>query len=124
MAVVHDTPDVARIIVVDDGSSDGTSERVRELARSSPMPVDVIRHEQQRGQPASRMAGIAAATTQWVLFGEDDVWLAADYCATLMNEARQLGASIIAGRIVTALVPGAFDESCLIDPPSPVRTSR
>jgi GT2 family glycosyltransferase len=69
------------------------------------------------------MAGIAAATTQWVLFGEDDVWLSADYCGTLLREARELGASIIAGRIVTALVPGAFDETCLVDPPSSVKRS-
>ena len=114
-------PDVARIIVIDDGSTDGTADKVRELAKSSPMPVDVIRHETQRGQPASRMSGVNAATTEWVLFGEDDVWLSRDYCATLLTEAKQLGASIIAGRIVTARVPAEFDESCLDDPPSPFR---
>lgn len=119
--LVH--PDVARIVVIDDGSSDGTSERVRELAKQAPIPVDVIRHDTQRGQPASRMSGIAAATTEWVLFGEDDVWLSKDYCSTLLREARETGASIIAGRIVTALVPGEFDESCLVDPPSPIRSA-
>lgn len=114
-------PDVGRIVVIDDGSTDGTSERVRELMRSSPVQVDLIRHDVQRGQPTSRMAGIAAVATEWVLFGEDDVWLSADYCGTLLREARELGASVIAGRIVTALVPGAFSEICLADPPSPVR---
>jgi len=57
------------------------------------------------------------------MFGEDDVWLSSDYCSTLLREATELGASIIAGRIVTARVPGEFDESCLTDPPSPIRTS-
>jgi GT2 family glycosyltransferase len=56
-----------------------------------------------------------------VLFGEDDVWLSPDYCSTLLREAGELGASVIAGRIVTALVPGPFSEACLTDPPSPVR---
>ena len=114
-------PDVARIVVIDDGSTDGTSARVMEWAVEAPIPVDIVRHETQLGQPASRMAGIAAARTEWVLFGEDDVWLAADYCSTLLSEANELGASIIAGRIVTALVPGEFDERCLADPPSPLR---
>ena len=117
--LVH--PDVARIVVVDDGSTDGTSERVKELARTSPIPVEIIRHEKQQGQPASRMQAIAAATTEWVLFGEDDVWLSRDYCSTLLEEARELDAAIIAGRIVTARVPGEFSESCLADPPSPIR---
>ena len=115
--LVH--PDVARIVVIDDGSTDGTSDRVRELAKTSPIPVDVITHSTQRGQPASRASGIAAATTEWILFGEDDVWLSSDYCSTLMRDAIETGASIIAGRIVTARVPGEFDESCLVDPPSP-----
>lgn len=115
-------PDVVRIVVVDDGSTDGTSDHVRELARSSPVQVDVIRHDRQLGQPASRMTGVEAAETEWVLFGEDDVWLSEDYCATLLRDAKELGATIIAGRIVTALVPDSFDESCLVDPPSPVRT--
>jgi glycosyltransferase involved in cell wall biosynthesis len=119
--LVH--PDVARIVVIDDGSTDGTTERIRELAKDSPVTVDVIRHETQRGQPASRMSGIAAATTEWVLFGEDDVWLSRDYCSTLLKEAKELDASIIAGRIVTALVPGEFSVSCLVDPPSPSRNA-
>lgn len=120
--LVH--PDVARIVVIDDGSTDDTSERVRELAKTAHIPVDLIRHESQEGQPASRMAGIAAAKTEWVLFGEDDVWLAPDYCSTLLREARELGASIIAGRIVTARVPAEFDERCLADPPSPIRNAK
>lgn len=112
---------VGRIVVIDDGSTDGTAHRVKEWGRRSPIPVDLVRHDTQRGQPASRMSGISSANTEWVLFGEDDVWLSSDYCATLLREAQTLDASIIAGRIVTALIPGEFHESCLIDPPSPTR---
>ncbi len=113
--------DVARVIVIDDGSTDGTSERVKELARLAKTPVEVIRHDTQQGQPAARRTGISAARTAWVLFGEDDVWLSDDYCSTLLREAAELGASVVAGRLVTARVPGAFTRDLLIDPPSPVR---
>ena len=115
--------DVARIIVIDDGSTDGTSQRIAELARSSPISVDVLRHESQRGQPEARRTGIAASKTEWVLFGEDDVWLADDYCSTLMREAAELGASVIAGRLVTALVPREFSRELLVDTPSPLRSA-
>jgi len=114
-------PAVARVIVIDDGSTDGTSERVKEWSRSAAIPVEVIRHAMQRGQPASRQTGIAAATTEWVLFGEDDVWLSDGYCSTLLSEANELGASIIAGRLVTARVPREFSRDLLVDPPSPPR---
>jgi glycosyltransferase involved in cell wall biosynthesis len=114
-------PDVARIIVVDDGSTDGTKTMVERLAGLAPVPVHVIRHEERQGQPASRMTGIAAASTEWILFGEDDVWLSDDYCSTLRREAEALGASIIAGRLVAALVPGDFSEDQLVDPPGDAR---
>ncbi|MEP6905281.1 MAG: glycosyltransferase, partial [Gemmatimonadales bacterium] len=54
-------PSVARVIVIDDGSTDGTGDRVKEWGRSAAIPVEVIRHATQRGQPASRQTGIAAA---------------------------------------------------------------
>jgi glycosyltransferase involved in cell wall biosynthesis len=107
--------------VIDDGSTDGTSERIKERARSERIPVDVIRHETQRGQPEARRTGIKAASTEWVLFGEDDVWLSDDYCSTLMSNAMELGASVVAGRLVTALVPGEFSRELLLDPPTPIR---
>ena len=116
-------PKVARVIVIDDGSTDGTSQWVKEWGRATTIPVEVIRHATQRGQPAARQTGIAAARTEWVLFGEDDVWLSDGYCSTLLREANDLGASIIAGRLVTARVPGEFSRDLLVDPPSPIRDS-
>jgi glycosyltransferase involved in cell wall biosynthesis len=114
-------PDVARIIVIDDGSTDGTSDRIRELAKTAPIPVDIIRHDEKRGQPASRLSGIAASDTEWVLFGEDDVWLEPNYCSALLNEARELGASMIAGRIVVGRVPGEFSPQLLTDSVTAIR---
>jgi len=113
--LVH--PGVSRIVVVDDGSTDGTEQRVRELANHTVVPVTIVRHDNQRGQPQSRRSGIAIADTEWVLFGEDDVWLATDYCAVLLRDARLLDASIIAGRLVTARISGEFNASQLLDPP-------
>ncbi len=54
------------LLVVDDGSHDGTADWLTSLG----VPVLRLPH---RGLPAARNAGLAAARTKWVLFGEDDV---------------------------------------------------
>lgn len=115
--------DVDAVIVVDDGSTDGTQQMVEEVAAKSAVQLKVIRHLVRRGQPASRITAVDAAATEWVLFGEDDVWLSDDYCATLLRDAHATGATIIGGRSVTALVPGEFSTDVLTDPASPVKNA-
>src|SRR5437762_8094329 len=59
------------VIVVDDGSSDGTGESLQEFFG------DRIRYYAQRNQGASvaRNTGIAEARGQWIAFLDpDDVW--------------------------------------------------
>ncbi len=61
------------IIVIDDGSSDGTAELVRDLRCSRPLRlIETVVNE---GAPAARNRGIAASAGQWVAFlDSDDVW--------------------------------------------------
>jgi glycosyltransferase involved in cell wall biosynthesis len=60
------------LVVVDDGSSDGTSERLVELGDPR---VRVVRHDMARGVAAARNAGIAAARGRWISFlDDDDLW--------------------------------------------------
>jgi len=62
-------------IVVDDGSSDGTSDRVIELAKQDSR-IQLRRHARNRGAQAARNTGIAAANTKWLAFlDSDDRWL-------------------------------------------------
>ena len=69
------------VVVVDEGSTDGTSEFLADLSRRDPR-VRVIRHDVARGLPAARNAGVAAAAAPWVAFcDDDDVW-APDKLAT------------------------------------------
>lgn len=60
------------VIVVDDGSSDGTACR---LASHDDRRVRFIRHEVSKGQANARNAGVALARGSWIAFlDDDDVW--------------------------------------------------
>jgi len=64
-------PSVAEIVVVDDGSTDGTAALARSLGG-----IRLIEQD-RRGPGAARNAGVAAATGDWVaLLDADDLWLA------------------------------------------------
>jgi glycosyltransferase involved in cell wall biosynthesis len=63
-------PDLAvEIIVVDDGSTDDTCERLR-----SRQDVRYLRLSRNTGQAAARNAGVAAASSQYVAFLDSDDW--------------------------------------------------
>jgi len=61
------------IIVVDDGSTDGTAAAVETFADRR---ITLIRHEQTRGGSAARNTGIRASSAAYVAFlDSDDEWL-------------------------------------------------
>jgi glycosyltransferase involved in cell wall biosynthesis len=63
---------VTRVVVVDDGGEDGTTDALRELASEH---VRVIRHERSKGVSAARNSGLAIVATPWVAFvDDDDLW--------------------------------------------------
>jgi glycosyltransferase involved in cell wall biosynthesis len=60
------------VVIVDDGSSDETAERLAALGHRRVRP---IRHAVSRHVAATRNAGIAAARGEWIAFlDDDDLW--------------------------------------------------
>lgn len=61
----------AEVIVVNDGSTDGSGAMLAELAKRQPL-LRVVTHERNRGYGGALLSGFGAATRQWVFYTDGD----------------------------------------------------
>ncbi|HEX5134861.1 MAG TPA: glycosyltransferase, partial [Thermoanaerobaculia bacterium] len=61
------------VIVVDDGSNDGTGELARRAAEREGLPVMQLRHDRNRGKGAAIRTGVLASTGDPVLVTDTDL---------------------------------------------------
>ncbi len=61
------------MVVVDDGSSDGTREHLREIEKAADPPIRLIEHPQNRGKGAALRTGFEQATGDLVLVQDADL---------------------------------------------------
>lgn len=96
---------VNEIIFVDDYGGDNTKEVVENIAQKYPhIQTKYIRHEKRKGAAAGRITGYLNATSDYILFGEDDAYLENNYTKIILNKLLsnpELG--IVSGRIVYML---------------------
>ncbi len=77
-SVLAQTAPVSEVILVDDGSFDGTSELLQQYIAGEPVWREKVRyvHQENQGQAAARNCGIREAKSDWVAFVDnDDLWL-------------------------------------------------
>jgi GT2 family glycosyltransferase len=84
--------DVAlELIVVDDGSSDGTAERLADLRDPR---LRVVRHERSLGVARARNDGLAVAAGRWTAFLDDDDAWAPRKLREQIDAAEDVGAAL------------------------------
>ena len=79
------------LILVEDGSDDGTSVLIEQFAESVTQPVRYLRHESNQGLPATRTTGFSAARGRWIaIMDADDLWTPG-HLADLTRAAAETG---------------------------------
>jgi glycosyltransferase involved in cell wall biosynthesis len=97
----------SELIVVNDGSTDGTSAVVREVfGTPTSIATHLLEHSPNRGKGAAVRQGLLAATTPIGLFSDADF-------STPIEEAPKLVDPIVAGEIDVAFGSRALDRSLI-----------
>lgn len=95
------------VLVVDNGSTDQSADFAREWG------ARVIGFDENVGFARAVNAGIATAAGDWLFILNNDVTLAPDYLARLLDEALRTGSDFATGKILMAddrqLLEGSFD---------------
>jgi O-antigen/teichoic acid export membrane protein/GT2 family glycosyltransferase len=95
-------PERYDLIVVDDGSTDGTAD----LARAA--GARVVRLASNQGPGAARAAGVAAATTEIVAFTDDDCLPEAEWLQEILAPFSEAATDGVGGHIEPLTEPGVI----------------
>jgi glycosyltransferase involved in cell wall biosynthesis len=101
------------IIVVDDGSTDGTAA----VAESFPSPVRAVRLPENMGLSTARNRGVQASTGDWIAFLDADDWFLPDKLERQRRCAQENGkAALIYSGFRIIAVDGSETDGLFISP--------
>jgi glycosyltransferase involved in cell wall biosynthesis len=106
------------VVVVDDGSDDGSAEKLAGFEHAS---VRSVGRSERGGQALALNAGIEAARGQWIAFlDDDDLWSPRKLRAQL-DAAQSIGADFVYGSMVAVDAHGEVLETFPTPPPDELR---
>jgi len=107
LARVLAVPTTKQVVVVDDGSADGSGEAVARFAAANP-EIELLRHEANRGKGAAIRTGLARARGTYTIIQDADLeYDPSDYTA-LLAAAREQGVRVVYGSRVLARQPISY----------------
>jgi glycosyltransferase involved in cell wall biosynthesis len=121
-------PGALEVVLVDDGGTDGTLERLQELASTRPyLVVQSIPNSGWPGRP--RNVGLDAARGEFVFFADHDDEFFPESLSRMVSMARDNDADIVVGKVVrtgrpTPYWPLARRDVPVADPAGEVMSSR
>lgn len=93
------------IIVIDDGSSDGTGKILRSIHSPN---IKVIHHSTNRGKGSAFLTGLSHATGEYVIIQDADLEYRPEEYVKLMEEMKRGSADLVLGARFTKGYHGAF----------------
>ncbi|MCS0638122.1 glycosyltransferase [Streptomyces sp. LP05-1] len=93
-------PDRMELIAVDDGSTDGTGERLAEFAARGAVPTRVVRQANSGSPGGPRNTGLGLARGRYVFFLDADDYLGDEALERLVAMADRAGTDVVLGRTV------------------------
>ena len=104
-SLVAQTRHDIEVIVVDDGSTDGTAAVLASYERRFPTLVHAV-HQENGGPSAARRSGFAQARGRWVVFVDGDDWVSENMAERFLQQA-QAGADFVYAPHVNAYADGS-----------------
>jgi len=93
--LLHQTYKNFEVILIDDGSTDGTYEKLVEYQKSTPLNLKVFKTKINSGPGNARNIGIMAAKGKWITFIDNDDWVVKDFLEKIDMTIKQYNADCI-----------------------------
>lgn len=100
-SIKNQTYENIEIIVVDDKSSDGSVDLIKQFAqKNNDLSLRLIEHSENKGQMASIQTGLTYAQGQFVSFIDSDDILIPDYAKTLIRVHLSSSVAFVSGQLI------------------------